>query len=115
MRLLPIIKEIPKRYQGCRIGIINVGKQENRSLVQLSSSTNTPIKYVPYMILYVNNKPLMRYDDSHSVDAIIEFIKKIAHEIQQKQVFSSETEDDQGPRALCGEFGCCYVTTDQLF
>lgn len=112
---MPIIKEIPKRYNGCKVGIINVGKQENRSLIQLSSMTNTPIKYVPYIILYVNGRPIMRYDDKHDIDSFLKFITDIAKEIQQKQVFTDEDEKiDNQPQPLCGNGGCQYCLISDL-
>jgi len=116
-KLLPIIKEIPKRYNGCQIGIINVGKQENKSLITQSSMTNTPIKYVPYIILYVNHRPIMRYDDDHNLDSILKFITDIANNIKQKQIFAqqnAEPNQPTGPVPLCGEFGCSYCKIEDI-
>ena len=88
--ILPVMKRLPGTVNGCQFGMINVSK--NKQTIRMSKDTITPLTYVPYMILYYNKKPYMRYDgDATDINSIQTFVKEVANKILQLQ-----DEDPQG-------------------
>lgn len=85
--LLPIFKNLPGTIGGCQFGIINVSV--NKSIIGLSNTTITPIKYVPYIILYINGKPFMLYQGPYEMSSIQRFIFEVSKKVNNKQEFSS--------------------------
>jgi len=83
--LIPIFKRLPGTLQGCQFGMINVSK--NRKVIDMSKQTISPITYVPYIILFVNGKPFMRYDGPPESKTILEFVIEVSSQIQSKQQF----------------------------
>ena len=77
----PIFKELPKRVGGCMFGTINIS--ENRDLVETSKSSTTPLEYVPYIILYIDGVPFMRYDGTRSLEGIKTFVFQVAERLQK--------------------------------
>ena len=57
----------------------------------MSNDTITPLTYVPYIILYYNKKPYMRYDGPHDFVEIQQFVYEVANSIQ-RQIDSNEIE-----------------------
>lgn len=94
--LIPIFKHLPGTIGGCQFGMINVST--NKQCVRMSRDTIAPITYVPYIILYVNGKPFMKYNGPHDPSEIKRFVMEVASNIQNKQKFSAETvkEDPTG-------------------
>jgi hypothetical protein len=93
----------------------------NRSTVDMSATTIAPIKYVPYIVLYVNGKPFMVYKGPYQESEIRNFVVEIANNIQKKQQFSKEkvkeTPQEEGGipaytigKPLCGNDKVCYLT-----
>ena len=46
-------------------------------IVNLSRKTDSPIEYVPLIVLYLNGVPICRYEDEPSEQGIINFIVNI--------------------------------------
>lgn len=88
--LIPIFKRLPGSVGGCQFGMINVS--HNRQCVMASRETIAPIKEVPYIVLYVNGKPYMRYQGPHDTKEIGRFIVEVARKVQANQSFN---RDDQ--------------------
>lgn len=86
--LIPIFKELPGTIGGCQFGMINVST--NKMCVRMSKQTIAPIKYVPYIILYIDGKPFMRYNGPHDGREIRRFVVEVANKVQNKQKFSNE-------------------------
>ena len=57
-KLLPNFRRLPGMIGVCQFGLVNIAK--NKSLINLSNKTVSPIEYVPFLILYANGKPFMR-------------------------------------------------------
>lgn len=76
----PIFEELPKEIGGCHFAMINVS--DCKQIVKASTNTTTPIKYVPYLILYINNTPFMRYDGERELTSIKKFIFDVAESLQ---------------------------------
>lgn len=83
--LIPIFKSLPGTIGGCQFGMINIS--QNKQPIILSRETIAPIKVVPYIILYINGKPYMRYQGPHDIREITRFIVEISKQIQEKPSF----------------------------
>uniref|UniRef100_A0A6C0EKC1 Thioredoxin domain-containing protein n=1 Tax=viral metagenome TaxID=1070528 RepID=A0A6C0EKC1_9ZZZZ len=115
--LIPIFKSLPGTIGGCQFGMINVSN--NRATVEMSKQSVTPIKYVPYIVLYFNMKPFMVYKGPYVADEIRRFIIEVANNIQKKQQFSKaqiKQDDQEGGipaytvgRPVCGDDKVCYL------
>jgi thiol-disulfide isomerase/thioredoxin len=90
--LIPIFKRLPGTIGGCQFGMINVST--NKKCIKLSNDTVAPISYVPYIVLYIQGKPFMRYNGPHSKIEIRRFVIEVADKVQSKQKFSSENVKD---------------------
>tara|TARA_A100000164_G_C21803551_1_gene721868 strand:- start:409 stop:936 length:528 start_codon:yes stop_codon:yes gene_type:complete len=81
--IVQIMKQLPGTVTGCQFGIINVSK--NKQTIRMSKNTITPLTYVPYIILYYNKRPYMRYDgDINDIHEIQTFVKEVADSILQQ-------------------------------
>lgn len=78
----PIFINLPKVIGGCHFGTINVS--ENMNIVKASMKSTTPIKYVPYCIMYIDGVPFMRYDGTRNIEQIKTFVFEIAGRLQRK-------------------------------
>lgn len=115
--IIPIFKTLPGTVGGCQFGMINIST--NKSCVEKSQNTITPIKYVPYIVLYINGKPFMIYKGPNKTEDIKKFIIDTANNLQQRQQFSSnekkENKEEAGIPAytigkpICGNDKVCYL------
>tara|TARA_Y100000389_G_scaffold167199_1_gene172280 strand:- start:110 stop:628 length:519 start_codon:yes stop_codon:yes gene_type:complete len=80
--ILPIMKRLPGTINGCQFGMINVGR--NKDVIRMSQNSITPLTYVPYVILYYNKKPYMRYDGPHDINQIQNFVYEVANSIKRQ-------------------------------
>ena len=97
--LIPIFKRLPGTMGGCQFGMINVST--NRPVVEMSQNTVSPIKYVPYIVLYINGKPFMSYKGPPDEGEIRRFVVEVANHAQKKQQFSKEkVKEDQAGSAI---------------
>ena len=70
----------------------------------MAKETIAPIGYVPYIILYINGKPFMRYNGPHANNEIRRFIIEVSNKVQNKQKFSTEnniTKPEKGIPEYC--------------
>jgi thiol-disulfide isomerase/thioredoxin len=126
--LIPIFKKLPGTIGGCQFGMINVSS--NKTCVKMSKDTITPINYVPYIVLYIQGKPFMRYNGPHDGAEIKRFIIEIANNVQSKQQFTSENEKNEKNEKddkkgipdyssgipLCGQNNnVCYLQFDEAY
>ena len=86
--LIPIFKKLPGTIGGCQFGMINVSS--NKTCVRMSKDTIVPITYVPYIVLYINGKPFMRYQGPYDMSEIKRFVIEVAQNVKSKQSFTSE-------------------------
>ena len=92
--LIPIFKKLPGTVGGCQFGMINVS--HNKQCVIMSRETIAPIQVVPYIILYINGKPYMRYQGPHDAREIARFIVEVAEKMQTRQSFTTNTTTSNG-------------------
>lgn len=96
--LIPIFKSLPGSIGGCQFGMINV--QNNRQILLKSKQTISPITYVPYIILYVDGIPFMRYDSAHDEGTIRKFVFDVAQQLHAKQQFLPQNQINDGGREI---------------
>ena len=88
--MIPIFNRLPGSINGCQFAILNVS--QNKSCVVLSQKTTTPIKYVPYIVLYIDGKPAISYKGPYSIEEIRNFILNVSRDLQQKQQFVNKRQ-----------------------
>ena len=91
----------------------------------MSKDTIAPIGYVPYIVLYIQGKPFMRYNGPHDGQEIRRFVIEVANKVQSKQKFSPEVVKDNAKggipeycigHPLCGEDDkVCYLPFDDAY
>jgi hypothetical protein len=89
--ILPIFRRMPGTINGCQFGMINIGR--NKDVIRMSQNTITPLTYVPYVILYYNKKPYMRYDGPHDINEIQNFVYEVANSIKRQLDTNNVSED----------------------
>jgi len=118
--LIPIFKNLPGTVGGCQFGMLNVSI--NKKCVMMSNSTITPIQYVPYIVLYVNGRPFMKYNGPHNAQEIINFIVEVSKKVQSKQSFNSDAVKED-PKGAIPEYciahpksnKVCYLEFDEAY
>lgn len=121
--LIPIFKRLPGSVGGCQFGMINVS--HNKQCVMLSRQTIAPIKVVPYIVLYINGKPYMRYNGPYDPREIGRFIVEVSQKVQKNDNFKDDRvkEDPRGGipaytigHPLCGpDDKVCYLDFDDAY
>jgi len=119
---MPIFKKIPHSVSGCQFGLVNV--TQNPNMVKMSEKTISPIQYVPYIILYVNGKPFLRYDGPRTEEGVKNFIMEVSKKLDNKKYFTqtrkkkAKPEDKIPPyciaRPKC-EGDVCYLSYDKAY
>lgn len=79
---IPIFKKLPTSVGGCQFGMVNVS--HNKNCILLSRNSVAPINVVPYVILYVNGRPYMRYQGPQDIKEISRFIIDISKRLSGK-------------------------------
>ena len=87
-QIAPIFKMLPQAIRGCQFGIINIGQHMN--LVQMAAQTNTPIEYVPLIIMYVNGIPYMEYKGPADLENMRQFIITQYNAIEKQISFTNQ-------------------------
>ena len=87
MKLYLFFKQLPRYIQGCKFGMLNISK--NHKLVEIAKNTIAPLEYVPYIILYTNGKPFMRYEGNPNIESIKQFILDVQKNLKHKEQFTT--------------------------
>ena len=122
--LIPIFKRLPGSVGGCQFGMINVSL--NKQCVMLSRNTIAPIKVVPYIVLYINGKPHMRYNGPYVAEEIGRFIVEVASKVQKQDSVDKDERVKEDPRGgipaytighpLCGpDDNICYLEFEDAY
>jgi thiol-disulfide isomerase/thioredoxin len=123
--LIPIFKRLPGTIvSGCQFGIINVSS--NKKCVAMSKGTLSEVKYVPYIVLYVDGRPQMKYAGPHDINEIARFVLEVSKRIQSRQSFANNASVHKDPRGgipaysegkpLCGpDDKICYLTNTTAY
>ena len=122
--MIPIFRRLPGSISGCQFGMINVTK--HKDIVRLSKDTIAPITYVPYIILYHNGRPYMRYDGPAKHEDIQNFIVDVANSLQTRQSFTNDQKKDSNKEKFIPEYtvgipkpggrdDVCYLEYDDAY
>jgi thioredoxin-like negative regulator of GroEL len=119
----PIFHDLPRIVPGCRFAVLNISTNVN--VARMSQQTIAPITVVPFIILYVNGRPFMKYNGEKSLRAISGFVNEVLSRIQSKKNFSQNTSvehDDDIPEYSVGipfnlkcEGEQCYLTFSEAY
>jgi hypothetical protein len=131
--MLPIFKrDLPGSINGCQFGIINVTSPIGSGVISMAKGTISPIEYVPTIFLYVNGRPVMRYNGPRSAETIISFIMDFSKRNnitqQNNNNRNNNSNNNNGDQKnsgkaipnyslgnpLCGKDGVCYLTEEDL-
>jgi hypothetical protein len=85
--LLNAFKSLPGKVNGVNFAVANVSINHMR-IQQMSEASVTPIRYVPYIVIYVNGKYYLEYRGPKNIDSIARAVYEIAMKVQSGQDFS---------------------------
>lgn len=122
--LIPIFKKLPGTIAECQFAMINIS--QNKQCIQMSQQTIAPIEIVPYMLLYINGKPYMRYNGPHDTSEIGRFIIEVTNNLRRKQDFTKNVNVKQETKnsipaytighPLCGpDDKICYLKNIEAY
>jgi len=82
---IPEFKRLPQRIGGCKFALANLSM--NPDIIKMSKMSKAPIEHVPFIILYVNGRPFLRYEGERTTQDMMEFIQEVVQKLQSKQQF----------------------------
>jgi thioredoxin-like negative regulator of GroEL len=83
-----LFRMLPGSVSGCQFGILNV--DSNKDFINHSKNTISQINYVPFILLYVNGVPFMKYNGPATIQELSRFIVEVSKNLQQRQKFSPD-------------------------
>lgn len=122
--IFTIFQNLPRIVFGCKFAVLNISSNVN--VARMSQQTIAPITHVPFIVLYVNGRPFMKYNGEKSLGAVAGFVNEVLSRIQSKKNFSSNTRVDHGdaeipeysigiPFNLVCEGEQCYLTFSEAY
>ena len=121
--VFPVFKRLSQQIPTCTFAVLNVSV--NPEVVYASQKTISKIDSVPYLVVYVNGRPIVRYTGSKTYEEIGRFVVELLKRVQTKKNFMDtryEIVEDEIPR-ICGNIpfnvvcseGMCYLTMKEMF
>ena len=92
--VFPIFASLPHGIPGSQFAILNISMFPG--VAQKAQQTVAPITHVPFIILYVNGKPFMKYNGRKTYEDISNFVNEVLSRIQSKRNFSTSKIDVEG-------------------
>lgn len=83
--VLSIFQQLPQVVNGVKFCLLNIN--ENQQVLAMAKSTIAPIEYVPYIVMYVNGKPFLQFDDEPTGQKLIQFIQYTMGLVETKKSF----------------------------
>lgn len=126
-QVFPIFKELSRQMNMCAFAMINVS--DNPGVVYASHKTVSPIKDVPYLILYINGHPFVKYTGARTMEEIYGFLVEMLKRVQSstKKNFMEtkfDVEDEEIPawstgipfNVVCDKDGeNCYLSFNEAY
>ena len=114
-----IDKNLPINIAVCDI-------MKNKKVIQESADTVDPIKFVPYMPIYLDDKPYLRYNGKKTAEEMLNYLIEVLKRVSTRQKFVQRQqvkEEEQShvsqaegvPYNVVCEGDVCYLTQDELF
>lgn len=88
--VFPDFSKLPNAIPGCQFAVLNISKFP--IVAQKAQQTIIPITEVPFIILYVNGRPFLRYNGKRTYNDIGNFVIEVLARIQGKRNFSGNTQ-----------------------
>jgi thiol-disulfide isomerase/thioredoxin len=124
--LLPEFKKLPYIISGCKFALVNLNRYPD--IVRLSNNTTTPLEYVPYLVLYINGKPFIRYEGDKNLQSLAEFVSEFITRLKSQSNFistqkSTKLENEIPPYSIAIPYsvvcdddkGVCYLKYDEAY
>jgi hypothetical protein len=109
-----------------QVGVCDVSK--NKRVIQESADTVDPIKYVPYLTIYLRDRPYLRYNGKKVAEEMLNYLIEVLKRIDTRQNFvqpqrAVQEEDEPAstgpstgiPYNVVCEGDVCYLTTEEVF
>ena len=89
----------------------------------MAKETIARIDYVPYILLYVQGKPFMKYNGPHDINELKRFVVEVAKNLQNNQTFCPDKvkDDKRGIPEFCvghplyGDEKKCYLEFSKAY
>lgn len=110
-----------------QVAICDVGK--HRSVIKEASETVDPIKYVPYMVIYLKDRPYVRYNGNKVAEEMFKYLIEVMRRVDTRQQFvrsdvrtQEDQEEKEEPESASGlgvpynmitEQSVCYLTNEE--
>jgi hypothetical protein len=124
--LLPEFRKLPYIISGCKFALVNLNRYPD--IVKISKSTTTPLEYVPYLVLYINGRPFIRYEGDKNLQSLAEFVSEFMSRLKSQTNFVSTQKStrlqDEIPKysiaipysVVCDDDkGVCYLKYDEAY
>lgn len=86
--LIPIFKTLPGRVQGVHFAMANASADEKR-LEKMAEATVTPIRYVPFIVFYINGEYYMEYRGPKNAESMARAAYEVATKATTGQDFTT--------------------------
>lgn len=83
--LIPNFQHLPQVMRSIKFCALNIN--QNQQILTMAKQTSSPIEYVPYIVLYVNGKPFLQFDDNPTLEKLIAFVQYATKLIESKKQF----------------------------
>lgn len=123
---IPEFKQLPHVISSCRFALVNLNK--NLDIVKMSNETIAQFSYVPYMILYVNGRPFIRYDGDRNAKDMADFVMEVLSRLKSNNNFANAPKKVKENNVIPGysiaipysvvcddEKGVCYLKYDEAY
>jgi hypothetical protein len=99
---------------------------KNKKIITESAETVDPIKFVPYMPIYLSEKPYLRYNGKKTAEDILNYLIEVLKRVDTRQKFvqqkqnveeedNSRQQSNEGiPYNVVCEGDVCYVTQGEI-
>lgn len=111
-----------------QVAVCDVGK--NRAVIKEAADTVDPIKYVPYSVIYLKDRPYVRYNGNKVAEEMFKYLIEVMRRIDTRQQFvrtdvrtgqQEEEEKDEAPQTsgmgvpynMVTEQSVCYLTSEE--
>lgn len=84
--IFPIFQTLPKVVPTCQFGMLNISN--HFKVAQMSQDTICPIQHVPFLVLYINGRPFMKYTGPKTLEDISNFLNEVMSRLNTKKNFS---------------------------
>lgn len=124
--LIPIFKKLPDIVNGCYFALVNIS--QNKDVIDKSKVCVAPITYVPFIVMYINGNPYIKYNGPANIEEIKRFILEVVNSVDKQKFSANNNESKTAPPKLpesnipaytTGKPVCagdvCYLTSDAAY